>query len=85
MNYHGAVNDTESQIRNAEGLRNSVPQWEKISDTSERLRVDGGYLYKTWTLQLHHQHHFGFVLFDSTSQWYTKENVQTVFVPDAKA
>lgn len=84
MNRFEELNDTEAKIRRAEVLRGETPIWEPISETSERLRVDGGYLYKTWTLQLHHQHHFGFVLFDSTSQWYTKENVQTVFVPDVK-
>jgi hypothetical protein len=53
--------------------------WEKIDETSRRLRVPGGYLYNTWSMGWKVKD-CGFLT--GTYKWKEPINEQTIFVPD---
>jgi len=51
-------------------------QWERLNDTAERLKVPGGWLYKTWRWNKGKREGFF-----SVQEWCLKADIQTVFVP----
>lgn len=60
-----------------------LQSWEQIGPECERIRVEEGFIYRTWTWTKREQHHFGFFIFDWTSLQVSRENVKTFFVPDS--